>query len=75
MFVLFWGRKRREDHLGFVADFCPICREVRPFRLLAIRMVPHLFFIPMGSGRLECHVRVCLECGIRLSAVLIGLLG
>ena len=31
------GKKMLDDQLGYVADFCPICREVRAFRLLMRR--------------------------------------
>jgi len=35
MFIV-WGKKRVERKQGMVADFCPICREVRAFTLIRL---------------------------------------
>lgn len=66
MFI-FWGRKRQEEHIGNVADFCPICRVIRPFRLYAAKMVSHVYGLPVGRGEILGHQEACIECGIRLS--------
>jgi hypothetical protein len=66
MFI--WGTKRRERKVGYVADFCPICRELRPFQLVAINMVSHVYWIPLGRGQIVGHIEICQECGIKLKA-------
>jgi hypothetical protein len=52
--------------LGYVADFCPICREPRAFRLCGKRLVPQSFYIPVGFGELVGNERRCLDCGVDL---------
>jgi hypothetical protein len=45
-----------------VADFCPLCRSLRPFRLRRVTKVRHLYWIPLGQGRFlgnEIECRVC----------------
>ncbi len=65
---LMWGKVRREQPIGYVADFCPICRNVKAFRLLADRVSWHIYHIRLGPGKLLGHIGVCLACGIRISA-------
>jgi hypothetical protein len=67
MFIIH-GTKRVEKKLGRVADFCPICRDLRPFDLTSVHMVSHLYFIPLGSGKLAGHFIKCRNCGVQLGA-------
>jgi len=67
MFII-WGTKRTARKLGFVADFCPICREPREFKLSRIGAVSHLYYISFGSGKLTGHVIECCVCGQALTA-------
>lgn len=67
MFI-FWGTRRVTSKLGVVADFCPICREPRPFRLERLGMASHVYGISVGSGNLVGFERTCTECTTRLHA-------
>jgi hypothetical protein len=67
MFIV-WGTKRVERKLGMVADFCPICREVRAFQLIRIGLASHVYYVSFGEGKLAGHVIRCHECGVRLKA-------
>lgn len=67
MFIV-WGSKRTVRKLGYVADFCPICREPRSFRLSRIGSASHMYYISFGSGKLVGHLIECGDCGQALSA-------
>lgn len=62
MFI-FWGRKLVKRKLGYVADFCPICRTQKQFELLRVGSASHVYYISMGEGTLVGHERSCQECG------------
>ena len=66
--MIIWGTKRVVSSLGFVADFCPICREVRTFEVERIGMAGHLYYLSFGSGTLAGYVRTCRTCGTGLNA-------
>lgn len=68
MFHVVWGLKTVSRLGGYVADFCPICRVARPFRLLRITRVGHLYGVGIGNGRLLGHKRRCTACQIEFSA-------
>ena len=61
MFIV-WGTKKVEKKLGWVADYCPICDEPSKFRLFEVRSVSHLYYIPLGRGQSEGHIRLCKSC-------------
>jgi hypothetical protein len=61
MFIV-WGRKVVRRKLGYIADFCPVCRELRPFTLNVVRRVSHVYYIPLGRGDELGHDRTCQEC-------------
>ncbi|MFL6656937.1 MAG: hypothetical protein ACJ8GW_02595 [Massilia sp.] len=67
MSVIIWGRKRVEKHIGFVADYCPMCVGVRPFALERIGMAGHVYYITTGEGDLVGYQIGCLECHILLN--------
>jgi hypothetical protein len=50
--------------LGFVADFCPVCREPRAFRLVRVGLASHIYYISFGSGKHVGHLIRCEECGV-----------
>lgn len=52
--------------LGWVADFCPICRQPRAFRRVRVGLVSHLYFVSIGSGKLVGFEVECSECGTSL---------
>ncbi len=60
--LLVWGERERERQLGFVADFCPVCRKVRPFAIAEVRMAAHFWFIPTEWGRFLTHRQTCRDC-------------
>ena len=67
MFI-FWGTKAVTRKLGYVADFCPICREIRGFQVNRIGMAGHLYGVSFGQGQLAGHQKTCLPCGVELKA-------
>lgn len=67
MFI-FWGRKLVKRKLGYVADFCPICRTQRTFELQRIGSAGHVYYISIGEGSLVGHERSCQECGTAFGA-------
>ena len=60
--LLFWGKVPISNPLGYVADFCRICRKVMPFTVDRVRMVPHFWFIPVGKGEICGHRQRCHGC-------------
>lgn len=66
--MIFWGTKHTTRNLGYVADFCPICRAPKPFQLTRIGLASHLYFISFGKGRLVGYDRTCQDCGTSYSA-------
>jgi hypothetical protein len=66
MFIV-WGKKRVERKQGMVADFCPICREVRAFQLIRVGLAGHIYYVSFGEGKLAGHIIRCNECGVQLA--------
>jgi hypothetical protein len=62
MFFLFWGKKAVSRKIGYVADFCPICRDIRGFQLNRLGMSGHLYGAALGEGALIGHHKKCLTC-------------
>ena len=48
--LFIWGKKRVERNIGKVADFCPICREVRMFQLIRVGVADHIYYVSFGEG-------------------------
>ena len=67
MFIV-WGKKRIERKQGMVADFCPICREVRAFTLIRVGLADHIYYVSFGQGKLAGHIIRCDTCGVALRA-------
>ena len=67
MFIV-WGKKRVERKQGMVADFCPICREVRAFTLIRVGLAGHIYYVSFGQGKLAGHIIRCDTCGVALRA-------
>lgn len=63
-----WGTKRTLTRLGFVADFCPICRQIQPFSVSRVGRVGHLYYISFGDGELVGYLSECQTCRLNLSA-------
>jgi hypothetical protein len=66
--LIIWGKKRVETPLGQVADFCPICREIRAFEIFRTGLAGHIYGVKLGDGKLLGHVKQCKSCGLRLGA-------
>ena len=62
MFI-FWGRKLVRRLLGYVADFCGVCRAKRAFKLQRVGSVAHVYYLSFGEGQLVGYERTCCDCG------------
>lgn len=60
--MLIWGKKHVRRRLGYVADFCPLCREVRAFELERVGLAGHLYYISLTEGELVGHRARCTTC-------------
>jgi len=56
---IIWGRKQVEKRLGYVADFCPICRDINPFLVSSVGVAEHIYYLPIGKGELISHIAEC----------------
>jgi hypothetical protein len=65
MFIVY-GTQRKVRPIGWVADFCPMCRTPQQFRLSRIGMARHIYFLSVGSGELIGHLIECGRCGVKL---------
>jgi hypothetical protein len=52
--------------LGYVADFCPIEREITVERIDAVHASRYLTFVRLDRGALVRHDRVCVSCGLTI---------
>ena len=66
--LIIWGKKKVETPLGRVADFCPICRDIRAFEVFRAGMAGHIYGMKLSDGKLLGHVKQCKCCGLRLGA-------
>lgn len=65
--IFIWGKKQVLRSLGYVADFCPICRDLRTFQMRRLGLVGHFYYVSFGEGRLIGHIRTCSVCEIDLN--------
>ena len=65
--IFIWGKKHTYKKLGFVADFCPICRTVTTFRLDRVGLAGHVYYISFGKGELVGYTKTCMECKTALN--------
>ena len=63
--LLIWGEQNTESKLGYVADYCATCRDVRMVKLLRVGRTAHLFSVPLGEGLLLGYDGVCRRCELR----------
>jgi hypothetical protein len=61
MFII-WGTKAVYRKVGYAADFCSICRQVRPFLVRRIAMARHIYYLSTGEGKLVGFDRTCEQC-------------
>jgi len=57
------GEHRKVKRLGYVAEFCSACHEIRPFRLDKHGLEDRLLFIPLGMKSVTGHEATCTGCG------------
>ncbi len=62
---LIWGEQNTEKKLGYVAEYCATCRDVRAVKILRVGRTSHLYYLPFGQGRLLGYDGVCRKCELR----------
>lgn len=67
MFIV-WGRKIKRRSLGYVADYCPVCRAQHVFDLQDVRSVAHVYYLSLGAGKSVGQERRCDDCGTSFRA-------
>ncbi len=65
MFIV-WGKRVIRKKVGYVADFCPMCREAQTFLLREVRTYSHIYYIPTSASALLGYERVCQVCELAL---------
>lgn len=65
-FLIIHGTRDTRKPVGYVADFCPVCQEIQPFRLWATGIGDHLFYISLGQKKTLGHVINCSVCNVEL---------
>jgi hypothetical protein len=66
--IFIWGKKLVYSKLGYVADFCPICRSPQAFEVQSVGVASHVYYVSFGKGALAGYQRKCCECGVALDA-------
>lgn len=61
MFIV-WGKTIKRQKLGFVADYCAVCRDLRTFQVKRIGQASHVYYISFGEGELVGYERGCQTC-------------
>ncbi len=62
MFIV-WGKTLRKKKLGYTAEFCPYCQELRPFLVSQLFRRQRLYFtIPFGSKEEAGAHGQCQRC-------------
>lgn len=68
MFVIWWGTKIERSRVGYVAEFCPICRGIQPFHLLRLSLVRHVMEQATGPETPVGRTIRCANCDFELAA-------
>lgn len=68
MFIV-WGKTIKRQKLGFVADFCAVCRDLRTFKVERVGSASHVYYISFGQGDLIGYERTCGVCSTPVDAV------
>lgn len=56
------GKKVVRRKLGWVGEFCPVCRGLECLQITRLTQVSHVYFIPLGRGKVVVHEQVCRGC-------------
>jgi hypothetical protein len=65
MFIV-WGRNVSRKRVGYVADFCPMCRGAQAFLMKSVSSYRHVYYVPTGD-RTSGYERTCQGCNITFS--------
>lgn len=60
--LVIWGKTLRRKSLGEKPCFCVVCREYVSGAARAVKLHPHLYFIPMGTGTPIAEELECESC-------------
>lgn len=60
--VIISGRKKVTRKLGYVAEVCPNCRQIRSMKVSRTGMASHIFFVATSPGYLLDFVGECQTC-------------
>jgi len=64
--IFVWGRRVIRKKVGYVADFCPMCREPQAFLMNQLSTYRHLYFIPVSAKESLGYERICQGCKLAL---------
>ena len=67
MFIV-WGKTIKRKKLGFVADYCAVCRDLRTFQVSRVGSASHVYYISFGQGDLVGYERTCGVCSTPVEA-------
>ncbi len=67
MFIV-WGTKVVRRVVGRRADYCQLCQGFQPATLIRVKLVNHVYYIPVNAGSLIGLEQTCETCGLRLEA-------
>ena len=62
--MIIWGKQYVRKSQGYVADFCPMCHDVRAFKLVRVGLAGHIYYISLTEGELVSYERSCESCGM-----------
>jgi hypothetical protein len=57
------GTRLSRKKLGYVADFCVFCRDIRKVRLDRLQMYKHIYYINYRPVEGPWNMQKCMECG------------
>ena len=61
MFIV-WGKKYVYRNLGYVADLCKMCGDIKPFQLRRVGLASHVYYVTTSQGDFVQNEGVCASC-------------
>lgn len=61
MFIV-WGKKYVYRNLGYVADLCKMCGDIKPFQLRRVGLASHVYYVTTSQGDFVQNEGVCTSC-------------